>query len=188
MQKYIVATMFIVIIIIVITRVILLKKKGVESFKFGKIDKKDFVILPFALLYLCLIFFNTFLLSKKDIINPIIVEVFAWFGVVLCCKGVLIVFLSVIAFKSSFRVGIDTNKPDKLIKTGIFAFSRNPIYIGFWFILLGQLLVFQDIVFLLYLIASIWLFHRQILREEDFLKNYYGQEYIEYCKRVRRYV
>jgi protein-S-isoprenylcysteine O-methyltransferase Ste14 len=85
-------------------------------------------------------------------------------------------------------VGIDTDHPDKLITTGVFAFSRNPIYVAFALILLGQFLIFSNWILLVYLGAAIWLFHRQVLREEDFLKRHYGQEYLEYCNRVRRYV
>jgi protein-S-isoprenylcysteine O-methyltransferase Ste14 len=30
--------------------------------------------------------------------------------------------------------------------------------------------------------------HRQVLREEDYLKAHYGREYLDYCNRVRRYL
>jgi protein-S-isoprenylcysteine O-methyltransferase Ste14 len=85
-------------------------------------------------------------------------------------------------------VGIDVDHPDKLITTGVFAFSRNPIYVAFAFILLGQFLIFSNWIVLAYLIAGVWLFHRQVLREEGFLKDHYGQEYAAYCQRVRRYL
>lgn len=29
--------------------------------------------------------------------------------------------------------------------------------------------------------------HRQVLREEDYLKRHYGAEYVVYCQRVGRY-
>jgi protein-S-isoprenylcysteine O-methyltransferase Ste14 len=32
------------------------------------------------------------------------------------------------------------------------------------------------------------LFHRQVLLEEAYLQQHYGQEYLEYCHRVRRYL
>ena len=85
-------------------------------------------------------------------------------------------------------MGIDTDHPNQLVTTGAFAHSRNPIYVAFAFILLGQFLIFSNWILLLYLGAAIWLFHRQVLREEDFLKQYYGEEFIEYCEAVRRYL
>jgi protein-S-isoprenylcysteine O-methyltransferase Ste14 len=53
---------------------------------------------------------------------------------------------------------------------------------------LGQFLLFSNWILLAYLIAAFWLFHRQILREEEYLSGYYGQPYLEYCDRVRRYL
>jgi protein-S-isoprenylcysteine O-methyltransferase Ste14 len=85
-------------------------------------------------------------------------------------------------------VGIDTDHPDKLATSGVFAYSRNPIYVAFAFVMLGQFLVNPNWILLLYLGAAVWLFHRQVLREELFLKKAYGKEYEEYCNRVRRYI
>jgi protein-S-isoprenylcysteine O-methyltransferase Ste14 len=96
--------------------------------------------------------------------------------------------MSVIAFGSSFRVGIDTAHPDKLVTAGVFSFSRNPIYVAFWIILFGQFLVFPNWLLLVYLASASWLFHRQVMREEAYLKEHYGSEYSDYCARVTRYV
>ena len=84
-------------------------------------------------------------------------------------------------------MGIDTEHPDKLITTGVFAVSRNPIYVAFAFILLGQFLIFPLWILFVYLLAGLWLVHRQVLREEDYLKQHYGQAYTDYSGRVRRY-
>jgi len=59
--------------------------------------------------------------------------------------------------------------------------------VAFWIILLGLFLVFSNWIFLVCLIAAIWLFHRQVLREEEFLRNCFGEEYAEYNNRLRRY-
>jgi protein-S-isoprenylcysteine O-methyltransferase Ste14 len=99
-----------------------------------------------------------------------------------------LLFLSLVSFGKSFRVGIDQDYPDKLVTTGIFAFSRNPIYLAFGFVLLGQFLVFSNWILLVYMVAAIWLFHRQVSREETYLRNHYGKQYSEYCDRVRRYL
>jgi protein-S-isoprenylcysteine O-methyltransferase Ste14 len=99
-----------------------------------------------------------------------------------------LLLLSLVSFGKSFRVGIDRDHPDELVTTGIFGFSRNPIYVAFWIFLLGQFLVFPNWILLVYLIAVAWLFNRQVLREEEYMRNHYGQPYLDYCRRVRRYL
>ena len=81
------------------------------------------------------------------------------------------------------------SSPDKLVtQNGLFSFSRNPIYVAFWLVLLGEFLVFSNPILLIYFFASIWLIHRQVLREEQFLRQHYGREYLNYCGQVRRYL
>jgi protein-S-isoprenylcysteine O-methyltransferase Ste14 len=155
---------------------------------FRQLDKTDFLIPPFVLFYFYTVFaaaFNLPLFSTQEFFQS---EGIAWSGVVLCFVGVSVLPLSLVSFGKSFRVGIDVDHPDRLVTTGIFAVSRNPIYVGFAFVLLGQFLVFPNWVLLIYLMAGIWLFHRQVFREEEFLGKHYGQEYVEYSKRVRRYL
>ena len=155
---------------------------------FGRLDKTDFLIPPFALFYFYTVFaaaFNLPLLSTQEFFRS---ELISWIGVLLCAAGLLLLLWSLISFGKSFRVGIDTEHPDKLIKTGVFAITRNPIYVAFASILLGQFLIFSNWILLVYMIAGVWLFHRQVLREEDYLKKHYGKEYIEYSNQVRRYL
>ena len=82
---------------------------------------------------------------------------------------------------------VNADHPDKLIVDGAFAFSRNPIYVAFSMVLIGEFLIFPNWIILIYLGAAMWLFHRQVLREEEYLKRHYGRAYEEYCHRVRRY-
>jgi protein-S-isoprenylcysteine O-methyltransferase Ste14 len=188
MQRYFAVITILLLVSMVITRVFLLKRQGVDAFKFGKIDKKDFIIPPFALFYFYLILANAFNLPAFNFTELFHHAILSWVGVVFCFAGLLFVFFSLISFRKSFRVGIDVNHADDLITTGIFAYSRNPIYVGFGCVLLGQLLIFPSLVFLVYMLAGIWLFHRQVNLEENFLKGHYGRQYMEYCQRVRRYL
>jgi protein-S-isoprenylcysteine O-methyltransferase Ste14 len=114
-------------------------------------------------------------------------EVVAWVGVLFCLAGLLLLLCRLISFRQSFRIGIDTDHPDMLIEDGVFAFSRNPIYVAFAMVLIGEFLIFPNWITLIYLGAATWLFHRQVLREEDYLKGHYGRAYEQYCHRVRRY-
>jgi protein-S-isoprenylcysteine O-methyltransferase Ste14 len=186
--KYLAALTIVLLLGMVLTRLILMRRTGTRAVHFGNLDKTDFFIPPFALFYFYTIFaaaLNLPLVSTQEFFQS---EVLAWVGVALCFGGLILLLRSLVSFGQSFRVGIDVDHPDKLVTAGIFAFSRNPIYAGFAFVLLGQFLVFPNWILLIYLVAGILLFHRQVLREEEFLRKHYGQEYVEYSKRVRRYL
>jgi protein-S-isoprenylcysteine O-methyltransferase Ste14 len=188
MPKYFAALTIVLLLGMVLTRVFMLRSRGIKAMNFGNIDKTDFLIPPFALFYFYLVFAHAFhwpTVSTQEFFHS---ETIAWVGVLFCLAGLIFVGWSLVSFGQSFRVGIDIEHPDKLITTGVFAISRNPIYTAFAFILLGQFLIFSNWIILLYLFAGFWLFHRQVLREEDYLKKHYGKEYLDYCKRVRRYL
>jgi protein-S-isoprenylcysteine O-methyltransferase Ste14 len=185
---YLAAVAIVLLICTVVTRVFLLRRTGTRAMHFGNIDKKDFLIPPVALFYFYTVFAAAFgwpLLGGHKLFRS---EAMTWVGVGLCFGGLLVLLLSLISFGRSFRVGIDVDHPDKLVTTGVFAWSRNPIYVGFFLVLVGQFLVFPNWVPLVYLAAGTALFHRQILREEEFMRRQYSEEYAAYCRRVRRYV
>ncbi|MGH9584851.1 MAG: methyltransferase family protein [Bryobacteraceae bacterium] len=188
MQRYFGALTIVLLLGMVLLRVLLMKRMAIRAMYFGKIDKKDFLIPPFAVFYFYVVFALAFhfpAVSRREFFQS---GIASWVGVLLCVAGLLLLFLSLVSFGKSFRVGIDPDHPDKLVTTGIFAFSRNPIYVAFGFVLLGEFLMFSNWILLLYTVAAIWLFHRQISREEGYLKKHYGQQYSEYCDRVRRYL
>lgn len=188
MQTFFAALTIVLLLGMVLTRILMMKAKGIKAFYFGNIDKKDFLIPPFAFFYFYLVFAAAFHLPSIAQQVFFHSSMISWLGVSLCLAGLSVLLGSLISFGKSFRVGIDTEHPDKLATSGVFAFSRNPIYVAFAFVLLGEFLVFPHWIFLLYLVAGAWLFHRQVLREEEYLKRVYGKEYEDYCKRVRRYL
>jgi protein-S-isoprenylcysteine O-methyltransferase Ste14 len=188
MPKYFAALTIILLVGMVLTRAFLMKQQGIKALKFGNIDKKDFLIPPFALFYFYIVFAHAFRLPVVRRQEFFQWEFAPWIGVAFCTAGLGLLLLSLISFGRNFRVGIDTDRPDRLVTSGIFALSRNPIYVAFATVLLGQFLIFPNWILLLYTGAATWLFHRQVLREEDYLKKYYGEEYTDYCRRVRRYL
>jgi len=188
MQSYFAVLTIVLMLGMVLTRVSMLRRRGIAAMHFGNIDKTDFLIPPFALFYFYLVFAHTFhwpTVSTQEFFHS---EIISWIGVFFCLAGLSLLLWSLISFGQSFRVGIDTEHPDKLITSGVFAFTRNPIYVAFALILLGQFLIFSNWILLIYLGAATWLFHRQVLREEEYLKQHYGEEYLEYSNRVRRYL
>ena len=173
---------------LVLVRSAILRTRGVSAIKFGKIDKTDFLIPLVAWPYFYVVFANAF--GWKMFAGGAVVttDALAWLGVLACVVAIALMVASLIAFGSSFRVGIDDEHPDKLVTGGVFAISRNPIYVAFAFVLLGELLIFPNWLLALYLIGAYALFHRQVLREEAFLREHCGDEYTAYAARVRRYL
>ena len=187
MEKYIAVLTLVLLLGMVLTRVTLMNRSGIKAMHFGKLDKKDYLIPPFAIFYFYIVLaaaFNFPAVSNQVFFHSAIAS---WGGVFFCIAGLVILGLSLVSFGKSFRVGIDTDHADKLVTSGIFAFSRNPIYVAFGLVLFGQFLIFPNWILLVYMIAATGLFHRQVLREEDYLRKHYGEEYSEYCNSVRRY-
>lgn len=188
MEKYFGSLTLALVLAMVLIRVRLMRREGVQAMHFGNIDKKDFLIPPFALFYFYIVFAAAFDWPTVARYRLFESGLASWAGVLCCLAGLILLFLSLVSFGKSFRIGIDLDRPDKLVTTGVFALSRNPIYVAFWLVLLGQFLLFSNLIPLIYLAAATWLFHRQVIREEVFMQRHYGQEYSDYCRRVRRYL
>lgn len=103
--------------------------------------------------------------------------------------GILLIIFSVIIwYNALFRAKIDNGiMENNLVTTGVYAFVRNPIYSAIMFICTGILLISGNLYFYP-LFFFYWFFMTVLLKctEEKWLKNLYGKEYEEYCRRVNR--
>lgn len=189
-QYYLSVGLFALFVLLVVGRASMLRARGIRAIVFGATDKSDFLLVPFVALIIYAVLANTFGLPLwKPLVFPFWdIAVPGWFGVGLCSAAVVGMTASLISFGNSFRVGIDEQKPDKLVTTGMFAFSRNPIYMCFDTFFVGQFLIHRNIIIAAAAVGFALMIHRQILREEKFLKSHYGRDYELYCAKVRRYL
>ena len=81
-----------------------------------------------------------------------------------------------------------SNPPERLVTTGPYAWSRNPMYLGHIIFLLGLTLTFRSVLAGLIAIASAVWFHFRVRRDEARLRERFGQSYVEYSARVARWV
>ncbi len=109
-------------------------------------------------------------------------------GAILLTAAVVIYGFALKAFGNSWRVGIDRSSPGSLVTTGIFAWSRNPIYVALDFLAIGPFLLQGRLIFLVLATVFVLMIHETICREERFLREHYGDAYRDYCARVGRYV
>ncbi len=92
------------------------------------------------------------------------------------------------AMHESWRVGIDNKHKTDLVTNGVFAFSRNPIYLGMLASLFWLALVTPNAFTTLMLVAGFILIQIQVRLEEDFLLKMHGQAYQQYMLKVARYI
>lgn len=156
--------------------------------EFGGKDRKDFLIPPFALFYLYLLTANAFRLPTIPGQQLFQSELTGWVGVCFCLLAIVMFIWTLISFKKSFRVGLAENTVQGLVTTGAFAFSRNPIYVCFAIMLIGQFLIYPSWILLIYIFVGVTVFHRQVLKEEKFLTQQYGKEFEDYRRKVGRYL
>ena len=89
---------------------------------------------------------------------------------------------------ANFQCRISENiQKNVLVTTGIYGYVRNPILSGHLLANTG-LLLFSCNLFLLTLPFIYWIYMTVLLRmtEEKWLRDLYGQIYVEYCRRVNR--
>ena len=80
-------------------------------------------------------------------------------------------------------------KPQRLLSEGPFRVSRNPLYIGMLIMYVGGGLFWGNVwFFLLMPLLVAWLQFGIIRHEEQLLRKHFGEDYIEYCRKVRRWL
>jgi protein-S-isoprenylcysteine O-methyltransferase Ste14 len=111
----------------------------------------------------------------------------SWTGVVTFTIAMIFVAVSFYNLGISNRFGIPSEKIT-LKMNGIYGISRNPMYVGFYLICIASCIYIPNILNLLFLIVSIFIHHKIVIAEENFLEQEFKSEWLEYKKRVRRYL
>ncbi|WP_029232903.1 ElyC/SanA/YdcF family protein [Butyrivibrio sp. VCB2006] len=109
------------------------------------------------------------------------------FGIYLCLVGNVIFFISVRTMKDSWRAGVAKDIKRNLVTEGIYQYSRNPAFLGFDLVYAGILLMFFNPFLLLATLFAVVMLHLQILQEEEYLTERFGDEYKEYKAKAHRY-
>lgn len=109
-------------------------------------------------------------------------------GAILGLLGDLIFAIAIFTMRDSWRAGIAENDKTEMVTQGIYRFSRNPAFLGFDLVYIGILLMYFNRVLLCFTIWAIVMLHIQILQEEKYLSDVFGEQYEEYRKHTMRYL
>ena len=89
----------------------------------------------------------------------------------------------------SWRAGVPKTDKTELVTSGIYQISRNPAFLGFDLLYIGTLLMFFNWILCFLTVFAVIMYHLQIVNvEEDFLFATFGNEYLQYKKKVCRYI
>lgn len=186
---------FVLLVILIFFKTFELKKTGVRISAAGTRN-------PVNIKWFYPVFAVFFLLFLTEIFNPLygfsllpeVLKNLLFDSVLISFTGVLVIFLSVFLMKTtlkhfgnSIRFGMNENNTGKLVTTGIFARSRNPFFLSLLLFFTGTALIFPNLFFLFFAVSAFAGIHFSILKEEKFLLKVYGNEYLTYQQKVRRY-
>ena len=80
------------------------------------------------------------------------------------------------------------NPPERLVTSGIFAYTRNPMYLGHLIFLAGLSITLQSYLGVALVVLHIPWFHGRVQRDEGRLHELFGDEYANYTERVKRWI
>ena len=115
-------------------------------------------------------------------------------GIVSKVLFVLAFLLAIITITTMYRARttIDPVFPErasKLITTGIFRLSRNPIYMSLLLMLLAWIIWLGNFMGMVLCVSFVWFITKfQIRAEEKALGEKFGKEYHRYLRKVRRWI
>ena len=78
--------------------------------------------------------------------------------------------------------------PNQLVTSGIYRFSRHPMYLAIFLISLGSGIAAVSVLFIFISIILFFCLHREALIEERYCTDKYGSDYSDYLSRVPRWI
>lgn len=115
----------------------------------------------------------------------------AWLSTGIAVLGICVAVLGVLKFRVA-ETTVDPRVPGQsvnLVVRGVYRYSRNPMYLGFFLVLCAWCLFLGSTFSLLSLPAFIVYMNRfQIVPEERFMREKFGESYNNYQSEVSRWV
>jgi protein-S-isoprenylcysteine O-methyltransferase Ste14 len=110
-----------------------------------------------------------------------------WFSLSLWSFGFILLFIGRFGLGNSFRLGTPKESTNLKID-GIYRYSRNPMYLGVYATVFAAVFYTLNPIILLLAVFIIAAHHKIVLAEEEHMKKAFGQDYLSYSSRVRRYI
>ena len=157
-------------------------KKNMENNHLSIIGPGPAICLPMVLLTVIGVWVSAIGAIPGNIDDSILKMIMLVLGMLLIIEGIVLYFCADLNGNL-----VDSIKENKLKTNGSYRFVRNPCYCMFLLGTTGVLLISHNwFLLVLPLVFYIEMTVVLINTEEKWLKNLYGQDYVDYCKRVNR--
>ncbi|MBT5216246.1 MAG: isoprenylcysteine carboxylmethyltransferase family protein [Gammaproteobacteria bacterium] len=119
--------------------------------------------------------------------------IFDYFPLILSIAFIFIGLCSIVflldVFKKKETAILPDGDPEVLLTQGPYSFSRNPIYLSMTVILIGSSMLYNCLsVFIIPILFAVLVKIIWIDYEEAKLKKIFGEEYLNYKKKTRRWI
>ncbi len=163
-------------------------KRGIRTNQLGKGSKPKRTVLIEKILNLSSITTVLIILASAIMDTSLIpIESIRWSGLLFIGVGTILFIIAMITMKDSWRAGIPEKDSTAMVTSGIYQYSRNPAFLGFDLTYIGTSLAFGNLILFSMAVITMIMMHLQILEEEKFLDITFGDDYLEYKKKVGRY-
>ncbi len=109
-------------------------------------------------------------------------------GLAILSLNLLVSGASLINLRDSWRVGVLENQKTELVTTGIYRFTRNPYFVSYLLMFAAYTVILQNLILLGLSMFGFLFIHKMIMKEEKYLYSVHGDAYVQYKKKVPRYI
>lgn len=187
MMRYVGIMLLIVFYAFYIGKMLLQRRKGIRTDQMARGKQKGPMFYTELIMKAA-----TYTVVLAEVISIVLIDppvtartvLGAAFGV----AGDVVFAFAIVTMRDSWRAGIPTGDQTALVTRGIYAFSRNPAFLAFDCVYAGIVLMFFNIPLLLFSLLAMVMLHLQILQEEHYLAQTFGEDYAAYRSAVGRYI
>ena len=145
-----------------------------------KIPPPILALIMIAIIYLSSVIVETFTFSYQTVLSIL---------VVLIGLGCAVPSFRLFAKHKTTISPFIPSETTVLVTAGMYRYSRNPMYLGLVLLTIAATIFFGTWLGIVIIIAFIFLLNfLQIIPEEEALLDIFGEEYVEYKKKVRRWI
>ena len=110
-------------------------------------------------------------------------------GLLFLLSGIVLAASAARLFSRAKTGIVPFSESTKLVVSGAYRFTRNPMYLGMFFCLIGVTLLVNNVLGLLVLLLFFFIIRQKfVLKEEVQMQETFGDDYVQFKARIRRWI